>query len=323
MLSRRTIIISAATCLLILLIVFLQTPPSAVAPAWARRGGEYPTYAHIPDGATLHETADILEAKNLIASEFFFKVFAVLTGGGTGVKAGEYYFEGAPRLFVTAWRMTHADFRVKPLRVLIPEGTSVHEMADIFATTLPAFSKEAFIRGAESREGYLFPDTYFFPPNATATRIIQTLEDTFNEKITTLTSSIASSSRTLSDIVIMASILEEEAKTFEDRQIVSGILWKRLDDDMALQVDAPFVYLLGKGSADLTLEDLKVDSPYNTYVYRGLTPTPITNPGLDSLRAAAEPVTSDYYFYLSDKSGKIYYAKTFEEHKQNKELYLR
>ena len=121
----------------------------------------------------------------------------------------------------------------------------------------------------------------------------------------------------------MASILEEEARSFEDKQIVAGILWKRLDNDMALQVDAPFVYLLGKGSADLTLDDLKTDSPYNTYLYRGLTPTPISNPGLESLRAAVEPIASEHLFYLSDADGVMHYAEDFEQHKRNKELYLR
>lgn len=311
--SRRTTYV-LVSCIVLLGIIFsLQTP----------RGGDFPKFVSIPEGTTLHESADILKENNVIVSELLFKSFAVLTGGSSGVKAGDYLFSKPPRLLVTAWRITHARFEIDPVRVLIPEGTSVHEMADILAKELSEFNTEEFIRLAESKEGYLFPDTYFFLPNISPEAVIEALSKNFSEKTAELQASVAASGRTFSDIVIMASILEEEAKTVEDKQIVAGILWKRLDLDMALQVDAPFVYLLGKGSADLTLEDLKIDSSYNTYVYRGLTPTPITNPGLDSLRAAVEPIASDYFFYLSDPEGKIYYAVTFEEHKQNKELYLR
>jgi len=126
-----------------------------------------------------------------------------------------------------------------------------------------------------------------------------------------------------SDIVIMASIIEEEAATAKDRRIISGILWKRLLKGMHLGVDAPFAYDIGKNSATLTTIDLKYDSPYNTYLYGGLPPTPITNPGLDSIDAALHPETSPYYYYLSDKGDTIHYAKTFDEHKVNKERYIR
>lgn len=121
----------------------------------------------------------------------------------------------------------------------------------------------------------------------------------------------------------MASILEEEAQVEDARRIVSGILWSRLEQDIALQVDAAFLYideLEGRDTYSLTVDDLKIDSPYNTYTNVGFPPTPITNPGLESIYAAANPFYSDYLFYLSDTQGNMYYAKTFEEHIENRQF---
>ena len=120
----------------------------------------------------------------------------------------------------------------------------------------------------------------------------------------------------------MASLLEKEARTTESRRIIAGILWKRLEIGMLLQVDAVFGYIINKGSLQLTLEDLSIDSPYNTYRYKGLPIGPIANPGLDSLQAATMPILTDYLFYLSDKEGTMHYSETFEEHKRKKRLYL-
>lgn len=133
---------------------------------------------------------------------------------------------------------------------------------------------------------------------------------------------VEKSGRSLEDIIVMASILEGEAKTREDMEIVSGILWKRIEIGMPLQVDTSFVYILGKATEDLTLSDLEVKSPYNTYLYKGLPPGPISNPGLDSIRAAVNPTTTPYLYFLTGNDGKMYYARTFDEHVKNKQKYL-
>jgi len=121
----------------------------------------------------------------------------------------------------------------------------------------------------------------------------------------------------------MASLIEKESSGDEDRSIISGILWKRFNNNRPLQVDATLSYLLGKKSQDLTVDDLNIDSPYNTYRYPGLPVGPIGNPGLEAIQAAIYPKDSPYWFYLHDKTGKAYYAKTFEEHIANKNKYLR
>ena len=133
---------------------------------------------------------------------------------------------------------------------------------------------------------------------------------------------IKKSGRTQDEILTMASILEKEASKIKDRQQIAGVLWHRIDVGMPLQVDAVFPYIIGKNTFELTREDLAVDSPYNTYKYKGLPPGPIGNPGLDSILAAATPIKSKYVFFLSDKQGNFHYAVTYAQHLVNKAKYL-
>ena len=123
-------------------------------------------------------------------------------------------------------------------------------------------------------------------------------------------------------IVTMASIVEKEATSLADRQIIAGILWRRLADKYPLQVDPPFYYFLNKDSSQLTLADLAIDSPYNLYKHKGLTPTPIDNPGFDALYATVNPTVTKYWYYLSDSKGVMHYAITYDEHLANKAKYI-
>ena len=121
----------------------------------------------------------------------------------------------------------------------------------------------------------------------------------------------------------MASFIEREARTEETRKIISGILWERISLNMPLQVDVSFKYINGKTTLDLTPADLKIDSPYNSYLYTGLPPTPICNPGLDSILASLRPTKSSFLYFLSDNEGNMHYAENYKKHLQNKEIYLR
>src|SRR3989344_1536144 len=188
----------------------------------------------------------------------------------------------------------------REIAVTIPEGFNVGQIGETFEK-LGIFSKNVFVSAAQSQEGYLFPDTYRFYKDAKPEDVIKKMRD----------------------IIIMASILEEEVKSAEDRKIVAGILWKRLERSIGLNVDAALTYILGKASHALTAEDLKYDSPYNTYRYRGLPPGPISNPGLDTILAAISPIPSPYFYYLTDKDGVAHYAATLEEGALNKFKYLR
>ena len=149
------------------------------------------------------------------------------------------------------------------------------------------------------KQGYLFPDTYFFFPGDTALEIIEILSNNFNNKIKDLP--IKNSGKNLSEIITMASILEGEAKGKEDIYIISGILWKRISIGMPLQVDVDKL----------------------TYEVKGLPPNPINNPGLLSIRSALLPISSSYLYYIHDKEGLVHYAENFQEHKKNIEIYLK
>lgn len=201
----------------------------------------------------------------------------------------------------------------REVAVTIPEGFSVRQIGETFEK-LGIFSKEDFVKTAQNEEGYLFPDTYRFYKTAKPEDIVKRMKDNFSKKVAPDVSR---------DVIILASLLEEEVKSTEDRKVVAGILLKRLKLGMGLNVDAALTYVLGKASNELTAEDLKYDSLYNTYKYRGLPPGPISNPGLDAISAALNPAPSPYFYYLTDKEGKTHYAATLEEHALNKRKYLR
>lgn len=276
----------------------------------------------VEGGASLSETAIRLAEQKIIRSRFWFKTWSTILGGTRGLKAGDYFFSAPLSVSHLAWRLTHSVYALEPISVTIPEGFNNQEIAARLAEKLMRFDTGQFLRKAKEKEGYLFPDTYRFLPNEKPERTIAAMEDNFRRRIEPLKRDIAAFNRTLSDIVIMASLIEEEARTEETRRKVSGILWKRLDKGMLLQVDAVFPYIFGDKPFDLTDGDLLVDSPYNTYKYAGLPPTPISNPGLAAIRAAITPITTPYWYYLSDKNGEMHYAVTHDEHLANRERYL-
>lgn len=292
---------------------FFLSPPALFAPG---------TTIVVEDGSSLGQVSLLLKQQNLIRSRVLFEFCAITLGGDKRVIAGEYLFKDPAGSCEIASRIVHGISGVPAVRVTIPEGTSNREMAVILGKALPKFDTAAFLASSREDEGYLFPDTYFFSKNATVADVEALMKENFQKKIKPLSASIAASGHTLHDIVIMASILEKEVATDEDRAIVSGILWKRIELSMPLQVDATFAYLLDKKSSEITQADLNIASPYNTYRNKGLPAGPISNPGLSALRAAITPMVTPYLYYLSDKNGVTHYATTFNEHKANKEKYL-
>lgn len=277
---------------------------------------------YIPSGVGLKEVTNILYENKIIQSPFMFKMYIYLLRRDRGVMAGDYLFTRAVYLPRVASRLTQGEFNLTPIKVTIPEGYTLNQMAEKFDKLIPVFDKKMFLAKTKGEEGYLFPDTYFFFPNASTLQVISDLKNNFEKKISALKDDIAKSGHSESDIIVMASILEKEAHTANDRKIISGILWKRIKMGMPLQVDAVFVYTTGKGTYSLTSKDLKTDSLYNTYTRKGLPPGPIGNPGLDSILAAIYPTESPYLYYLSDREGNVYYSATFDKHKKNKILYI-
>jgi len=277
----------------------------------------------IKEGLTTKEIAQSLEDKKVIKSKLLFETIVRVFRGDKGVRSGDYFFERHKNVFTLSYRTIKGVFGLTPIRVTVFEGLTISEMAEFFANKLDNFDENNFILQAQEKEGYLFPDTYYFLPNINEDGIITAMENNFYERIGEVQEQIDVSGYTLHEIITMASILEEEGITFHDRKMMSGVLWNRINIDMPLQVDAVFPYIIGKNTYQVSLEDLKNESPYNTYKYKGLPPGPITNPGFNAIVATLEPIEHNYLYYLSDRQHNTYYAETFEGHKQNRVLYLR
>jgi UPF0755 protein len=277
-----------------------------------------PTLVMVPAGSGITETAHLLQSARVIDSPVLFRLL-VSSVSTHGVVAGRYVFENPPSLLSVAKILIKGP---APVKVTFPEGVTARDIAEIIAAQIPGFDHDAFLSLAKPREGYLFPDTYLFSSLATSSEIIAKMESTFEIRFKTLGQEVQTSSHSISDIVTMASLVEREANTLEDRKMIAGILWNRIAKKMPLQVDAVFGYIKGQDTYHPSLDDLAIKSPYNTYLHAGLPPTPISNPGLESLKAAVTPTKTDYLYYLTDKNGVMHYAKTFDAHKANRTKYL-
>lgn len=297
----------------LVIFVFLVSPP----PDFPSR-----TVIIIGKGESLSQISANLKEHHVIRSSFLLNNLIIVQNGERKIVAGDYYFDNPVSTLSVVRRILHGQFGLVPLKVTFPEGLNLFELSEIARVHLAQFDSVEFLERGREKEGYLFPDTYLFLSNAKAIDVITTLEETFEAKIKTLENDISESGRSLKEIIIMASIVEREVSDPEDRRVVSGILWKRLLMGMPLQVDSTFQYINGKNTYELTADDLKIDSPYNTYKYAGLPPTPISNPGMDAIEATIHPEKTDYLYFLSDKEGITYFGKTFEEHKINREKYL-
>jgi UPF0755 protein len=279
------------------------------------------TIVVVPEGSGLSGVANVLNKAGAISSSFKFRILAYILGGERKLQAGEYSLAKPQGALMLAWRIREGDHDINTERITVPEGFTVEEISALFDEKFPFFDNRTFERNAP--EGYLFPDTYFMSVTATATSTIKLMKDNFVRKIFDLMPEIEASDKSLEEIVVMASVIESETNTDEARPIVSGILWKRIAAGLPLQVDAALTYITGRGSAELTQEDLVLKSPYNTYTNLGLPPSPISNPGIESLKAALHPTTTPYFYFLTGNDGKMYYARTFDEHVLNKQKYIR
>lgn len=277
----------------------------------------------IKNGSNVRLISEELAREGIIKSPTMFTLLAIWTNAEKSLGSGVFIFKTPLNIFSVLEQIRLHDRGIERLKITIPEGATLAQMSIIFAKKLPDFNIEDFTRETEGMEGYLFPDTYFFYANATSGPIISALSQNYTIRTQALVEEAMLTNKNWVEIMVMASLIEEEAVEDVDRKIISGILWSRIKIGMRLQVDAPFVYIMGKASSEITLDDLKYDSPYNTYLYGGLPPKPISNPGILAIDAAMHPTDTMYVYYLSDKNGVMHYARTFEEHKRNKEKYLR
>ena len=294
----------------------------------------------IKRGESVDAIAGRLADDGFISKPIFFKYAIWKSGIGGSLKAGKYLLNTGMSPLEIARLIAEGGVWRDEVAVTIPEGFNLREIderikaAGFLANGGPAladlttgdFKKDydflADTPGGASLEGYLFPDTYHFEKNTSLEVAVRKMLDNFDKKLSTdLREEIRGQSKTIFEIVTMASIIEKEVITADDMKMVSGVLRRRLDIGMPLQADATVVYAVGRG--ELTYDDLKTDTPYNTYTRKGLPKGPISNPGLRAIQAAIYPTLSDHLYYLSKPTKETVFSKTLGEHNKAKERYLK
>ncbi len=289
----------------------------------------------VKKGAGANEISADLKNLGVIRSTYFFEFYSIVSLQHSNLQAGKYIF--SPRMSVYQIVKKLATGDISKNLLVIQEGWDVKDIGkylesknickpgEFSKAVLKDYSSEfAFLSGKPkyvSLEGYLFPDTYEVADGDSCDDIVLIMLENFDKKFTpSLRQQIAKQKKSIFDIVTMSSLLEKEVRTLKDKEIVSGILWKRINVGMPLQLDSTVNYITDRSDPSVSIKATKIDSPYNTYMYKGLPKGPICSPGMDSITAALNPIKTDYWFYLSD--GRTIYAKTGEEQAANKAEYL-
>jgi len=278
-----------------LLILVLSIGVRLLYPADFRSG-----VVHIQKGMSVDEVGRLLEEQSVIRSSDMLKFVLRITGGHGSIIPGEYAFKTDQNIFSIANRITNGFFLKDQKKAVIPEGSNNKEIATIIKENYPSFDVDLFLAQTENEQGYLFPDTYYFSSTSTE-EVISTFKKHFEEKTKDLQKEAQEKEMPWHDVIVMAAILEGEANTDIDFGIVSGVLWKRLEINMPLQVDV---------------------EP-STYEQLGLPSRPLSNPGIATIKAALNPTSSPYLFYITGKDGKMYYAEDFDKHRANIEAHLK
>ncbi len=292
----------------------------------------------IPSGASVVRIAELLAEHHRIPSAWMFRLYVRAVDAAKDLKAGTY--EIPPRLTVpeVVALLQAGETVSRDIRVTIPEGWTIAQIADRLTTL--GFDGDEFTKVAQtppsewraaipvlrslpndaSLEGYLFPETYQFVPEASAQDIAHTMVRQMDRVfIPAWYDAARARGMSVHQIVTLASIVEREVHKEEERPIVAGIFYNRLRDGIALGSDATLDYIFGESKVKHTLEETRVDSPYNTYKYPGLPPGPIGNPGQSALRATLFPKETKYFYFLNNaETQETVFSETFQEHVRNK-----
>jgi len=277
---------------------------------------------NIPYGTNAKEIVDVLEKNEIIRkNNYTFRILTKLLKLEDQLKYGEYNLSPSMNMLQILDKL--AKGKVITYKITIPEGHTCAQIAELLDKKEIA-EKEAFLKlvkdSEKSSEGYLFPDTYEVPKKYGAEKMVKVMLSNFNQiaienKFTDRAEEIGFS---LDEIIILASIIEKEAKFSDEKNKVSTVFHNRLKKGMKLQSCATIQYILGTPKEKLDENDLKIDSLYNTYLYKGLPPGPICNPGLDSIISALEPAEEDYLYFVLGENGRHIFSKTYQEHLKNK-----
>jgi UPF0755 protein len=312
--------------LLILLVAVLVAAGAAVyfyrgvvTPFGAFTGEQFVT---IDQGSSVGAMGRRLAEAGVVRDARSFQIAARIKGAEKRLQAGEYRFDRKATPLEIVDRIARGDVFVRP--ITFPEGRTIAEMAALYEERGFGAASD-FEQAAGNREGYLFPSTYRLPRNATARALVglmlQSFEKAFDADLRAAATALGMSER---EAVTMASLVEEEAQKPDERPMISAVYHNRLKIGMGLQCDATVIYALqraGRWNGNITKADLSMDSPYNTYRYRGLPPGPIANPGRASLEAAVKPANVPYLYYVSRNDGSHAFASTLDEHNRNVQQY--
>jgi UPF0755 protein len=288
---------------------------------------------HITMGDNLRSIARVLEDSGVIYNKGIFELTGRVFGYQNRIIAGEYKFRNGLTNFDVLKEITDVE-RNRSVTITIPEGMNIRQIGRLLQR-LYGLDSAGFVRAtyndsliallginAENLEGYLFPDTYEFNFSASDNRegiIVHRMADQFRNKLTdSLLTYIDVKKLNLKDIITVASIVEGETRYEPEKKTIAGVYYNRLKKRMKLEADPTVQYALPNGPKRvLTYSDLKIVSPYNTYLKRGLPPGPINNPGMGSIMAAIEPENNKYLYFVAKGDGSHRFAQTYEEHKKN------
>jgi len=281
-----------------------------------------PIKVEVVKGDTLSSVAGKLEQAGVIDSAFMFKVEARLEGRSTEIKTGEYTFKLGEDSDVILHKLTAGE-AVPTMTITVPEGLDLEqaalEVASQSGVSAADFEEAAkrtdygygFLEdpAVESTEGFLFPKQYEFEEGTTASQMVTRMLEQYLMETQTLDISGAKERLNLSEyeLVTVASLIEKEAASPEERPLVASVIYNRLREGMPLQIDATVLYALDHPKEELSLADLEIDSPYNTYENTGLPPGPICSPSRQSLEAAVNPAKTDYFYYVLKANGEEHF----------------
>lgn len=285
-------------------------------------------YFQVRPGMTGDNIIKLLTEKNIIKSPLKFRMLAKLKGAEGKFQTGTYEFTTDMDSYAVIDMLTSG--KTSTIRFTIPEGYTINEIADrldkMGIVKASEFKKAAadyapypymlFVPGQKYRaEGFLFPDTYEAPSDASAKQILQLMTENFNNRLTLeLRDLAAAKGLSIYELVTFASLVEKEAGADDERPVIAQVFHKRLEIFQPLESDASVQYLLDAPKEDMMISDTKIESPYNTYRNYGLPLGPIANPGLNSLEAVLKPANTDYLYFVADRQGKSHFSRTYEDH---------
>jgi len=284
----------------------------------------------VPLGADFTEIAPLLKSDGFIKSDIGFNITRAIRGF-SAVQPGGYKISKS----MNAWQIVGALSKEPYMKwVKIPEGLRKEEIAGILRERIgwsnveeSEWISESTTKKSDYIEGVYFPDTYLIPVAETPDQVAQRFQLKFQEKFAPYAKEAIKQNIKWTTLLKIASLVQREAAGADDMPIIAGVLWNRLLKNMKLDIDATVQYARGKTEkgwwTPITPSDKKNDSPYNTYIYKGLPPYPISNPGLGAINAALNPAQTDCIYYLHDAQKQIHCSKTYEEHQKNIEKYLR